>query len=123
MPSRMTRGFLQPLTCLVFVGLASCQMWTDDSLQKPDAEKGRTIFQESCAVCHGVSGTGDGYLGFNPSPTNLRASTIQKKTDEELGNTIRQGHANTAMGAWRYALSEEEIHAVLGYIRTFRGET
>jgi hypothetical protein len=39
----------------------------------------------------------------------LKNSAIQKKINEEILNAIRHGHADTAMGAWKYALSEEEI--------------
>ena len=119
----INRSCLTPLACLVFVGLVSCQMWTENHSSQGKVEKGRAIFQESCAVCHGVSGKGDGYTRFNPPPANLKNTTIQKKTDEALLHAIREGHADTAMGAWKFALSESEIHAVLAYIRTFRGES
>jgi mono/diheme cytochrome c family protein len=65
------------------------------------------------------SGTGDGYGLFNPVPADLKVPATQKKTDEELLDTIRNGHPNTAMGKWEYALSEEEMKDVLAYIRRF----
>lgn len=66
---------------------------------------------------------GDGYELFNPAPADSKATATQKKTDEELVETIRNGHHNTAMGKWEYALSEEERKEVLAYIRTFGGTT
>jgi mono/diheme cytochrome c family protein len=119
MTSQVAGYVSQPLIVFLFAGLVSCQMWTDASL-RPEEKKGRVIFQEMCAGCHGTAGRGDGYVQFNPPPANLRSSTIQKKTDQELRHTIREGHADTAMGAWKYGLSEEEIQAVLMYIRTLR---
>ncbi len=64
----------------------------------------------------------DGYPPFNPPPADLNAPATQRKTNEELLNTIRNGHPNTAMGKWEYALSEEELREVLAYFRTFSGK-
>lgn len=124
MQSRTPRSLLRPLPYLAFVGLASCQiLWTDGHSPQPNAEKGWAIFQESCAVCHGASGRGDGYAGFTPPPVDLSSAATKDKSDGELARSIRDGHANTAMGAWKYALSNEEIRAVLVYIRTLGGAT
>ena len=35
---------------------------------------------------------------------------------------IHDGKPNTAMGAWSYALSDDEIWVVLAYVRTLRQE-
>lgn len=86
--------------------------------QDPAHEKGKGLYQRLCAACHGKAGKGDGYALFEPPPADLKAPATQKKTDEELLDTIRNGHANTAMGTWKYALSEDEMRQVLGYIRT-----
>ena len=86
--------------------------------QDPANEKGEGLYQRLCAACHGKAGKGDGYTLFEPPPADLQASATQKKTDEKLLDTIRNGHANTAMGTWKYALSEEEMRQVLVYIRT-----
>jgi len=83
----------------------------------PDAEKGKAIFQQSCSVCHGPSGQGDGYRNLTPPPADLTSPTIQGKADEALLGSIREGHPNTAMGTWKMAFSEEEMRDVLAYIR------
>ncbi|WNM60072.1 c-type cytochrome [Candidatus Nitrospira allomarina] len=74
-----------------------------------------------CSACHGIIGMGDGGGLFNPPPADLKAPATQEKTNEGLLDTIRNGHPNTAMGKWEYALSEEEMKEVLAYIRTFGG--
>jgi mono/diheme cytochrome c family protein len=86
--------------------------------QEGTTEKGKGLYQRLCSACHGKVGKGDdGYALFDPPPADLKAPATQKKTDEELLNTIRNGHPNTAMGTWKYALSEEEMGEVLAYIR------
>ena len=85
-----------------------------------DEEHGKTIFQQSCAICHGVTGVGDGYSHLKPPPADLTSPTIQDKSDGALLRSIREGHPNTAMGAWKRAFSEEELRNVLAYIRTLR---
>ena len=85
--------------------------------QEVSVEKGKGLYQRLCGACHGKTGKGDGYALFDPPPADLKAPASQKKTDEELLVTIRNGHPNTAMGTWTYALSEEEMREVLAYIR------
>jgi mono/diheme cytochrome c family protein len=118
----LNQTFLRVLTYLACVGLASCQtMGREKHSQQFEAEKGQAIFQELCAVCHGASGKGDGYANFTPPPADLSAPATRGKSDGELAGSIRDGHANTPMGAWKYALSNEEIRAVIVYIRTLGG--
>lgn len=85
--------------------------------QEVSVEKGKGLYQRLCSACHGKAGTGNGYGLFEPPPADLKDPATQKKTDEELLDTIRNGHPNTAMGKWEYALSEEEMKEVLVYIR------
>lgn len=83
-----------------------------------DLKKGRGLYLKHCKICHGPEGKGDGYTHFNPPVADLRASKIQKKTDKELWESIHMGVANSAMGMWRFVLSDEEIALVLGYVRS-----
>lgn len=116
--------FVRPeLWGIALIGLALWLiMGVEVKGQEVSGEKGKGLYQRLCSACHGKVGTGDGYALFDPPPADLKAPATQKKTDEELLNTIRNGHPNTAMGTWKYALSEEEMREVLAYIRTL-GET
>jgi len=42
-------------------------------LAMPDAPEGAKLYTENCAMCHGVSGRGDGELarGMHPAPSDL----------------------------------------------------
>jgi mono/diheme cytochrome c family protein len=86
--------------------------------EEGDLKEGRTLYLKHCKVCHGPEGKGDGYTLFNPPVADLTASKIQKKSDKELWESIHMGVSNTAMGMWRFVLSDEEIALVLGYVRS-----
>lgn len=81
--------------------------------------EGKRIYSELCKTCHGLDGKGTGVMNFTPPAADLTSRQVQAKLDSGLYNSIHEGRANTAMGAWKYALSEEEILNVLAYVRTF----
>jgi len=83
-----------------------------------DLKEGRTLYLKHCKICHGQEGKGDGYALFNPPVADLTVSTIQNKSDKELWESIHMGVSNTSMGMWRFVLSDEEISAVLAYVRS-----
>ena len=86
--------------------------------EKGESNKGKTLYLKHCKICHGQEGKGDGYALFNPPVADLTASTIQNKSDKELWESIHMGVSNTSMEMWRFVLSDEEITAVLGYVRS-----
>ena len=92
---------------------------TPDALAaERNSEKGKTLYVKHCEVCHGPSGKGDGYLFFDPPVANLTAPEIQKKSDDELWQSVHEGVSNTAMGTWKFVLSDAEISRVLAYVRS-----
>ena len=83
-----------------------------------DLEGGKALFKKHCVVCHGSEGKGDGYTLFNPPVADLSSPDIQKKTDFELWQSIHDGLPNTAMGTWKWVLSNAEAAHVLAYVRS-----
>jgi mono/diheme cytochrome c family protein len=86
--------------------------------EEGNLKEGRTLYLKHCKICHGPEGKGDGYMLFNPPVADLTSSKIQKKSDKELWTSIHMGVSDTAMGMWRFVLSDEEIALVLGYVRS-----
>jgi len=84
-----------------------------------DVAAGKRIYLEVCKTCHGLDGRGPGVMKFNPPAADLTSREVQTKLDSRLYNSIHEGRANTAMGAWKYALSAKEVLDVLAYVRTF----
>ncbi len=87
-----------------------------------DPVSGREIYTNTCIRCHGIDGTGALGINLVPPPTDLTASAVQNRLDGTLFRRIHEGKPNTAMGAWKHSLSDEEIWDVLAYVRTFRVE-
>ncbi|BFU93216.1 MAG: putative Cytochrome c55x [Nitrospira sp.] len=81
-----------------------------------DHAKGKRVFAQHCAGCHGTEGKGDGYLLLGPDPANLTRPVTKKKSDAMLLQTIHEGKPN--MPSWKARLSDNESRAVLAYIRT-----
>lgn len=86
----------------------------------PEADKGRIVYERHCIGCHGSQGKGGGYGFFPSSVANLTAPQTKRKTDEDLREVLREGRPHPAMGSWKSVLSQEEIDAVVAYIRTFK---
>jgi mono/diheme cytochrome c family protein len=83
-----------------------------------DSVSGREIYVNTCIRCHGIDGTGVQSVRLVPAPADLSSPAVQNRLDGTLFKRIHDGKPNTAMGAWKHALSDEEIWDVLAYVRT-----
>lgn len=81
-------------------------------------ERGRELYGANCAQCHGVAARGDGPLAaaLNPRPFDLTVH-VPLHTDQEVRDWIGNGIPRTAMPAWKDQFSEEEIQAIVNYLR------
>ncbi len=82
-----------------------------------DWYKGKRLYEQYCRFCHGQRGKGKAYELVTPLPADLTDPAIQKKSDADLTRVIHEGEPGTAMGAWNWALSEEDKQDVILYIR------
>lgn len=90
--------------------------------QAGDVSKGKTVFEQNCAVCHGISGDlrGVNTKGMSPVPSNFTDPAFWKgKNDASLYSTIWNG-SSREMPGYRDLLTPSEIRDVLEYIKTFR---
>ncbi len=104
---------------LVSLG-AGCAALTAAPPGDTASARGKAVYEQHCLACHGAQGRGDGYPFLKPPPADLSAAMTRNKTDADLLITIRHGHPDTAMGSWRFALSEQETWDVLSYVRTLQ---
>lgn len=103
---------------LLMVGLSPSTEAASD-----DVTAGKRIYLDVCKSCHGLDGKGSGEMKFIPPAADLTSLDVQSKLDSRLYNSIHNGRTNTAMGAWKHALSDEEIMQVISYVRTFGGRS
>ena len=88
-----------------------------------DPVSGRELYANTCILCHGIDGKGVRGIQFVPPPADLTSPAVQDRLDGTLFRRIHDGKPNTAMGAWKHALTDEEIWDVLAYVRTLRVES
>lgn len=81
-----------------------------------DLQEGKRLYEQNCRFCHGDQGKGNAY-DVTPPPANLTSPAVQQKSDAELTQTIHEGERGTAMGSWKWALSEKDKQNILQYIR------
>lgn len=98
---------------------AAGQMRSNDALGAYyDWYRGKHLYERHCQFCHGASGRGNGYNQVTPLPADLTSGAVQRKSDAELVGIIHGGKPGTAMGAWNWALSEQDRSDVVRYIRS-----
>jgi DMSO reductase family type II enzyme heme b subunit len=96
----------------------------------PEAsEKGKEVYEQSCAHCHGTEGRGDGSAAENllPKPRDFTRGLYkirstesgQLPTDQDLFNIITIGMPGSSMPGWETALSTGDRWEVVAYIKTF----
>lgn len=73
---------------------------------------------KSCVTCHAKDGSGNTPAGKAVKTPDLRAETVQKKSDDALAKSIADGVGK--MPAFGNALTAEQIRDVVAYIRTLK---
>lgn len=97
--------------------------------ESPQLASGQAIYEANCAECHGPDGEGQpnwqrpGPDGLFPAPPHDSSGHTWHHPDSQLLQIIAQGGStpNSTMPAYQDSLSEEEMEAVLAYIKTFWG--
>lgn len=77
--------------------------------------RGKEIFHEKCAACHGVDG-----VPILPGTPEFAKGERLDRSDEELLSVIM--HGKDQMPAWKETLSKQQGKDVLAYVRAIVGE-
>ena len=98
----------------------------------PEADRmkrGEKTYMAECAVCHGETGNGAGYLadGFDVKPRDFRQAAYKFRstpygdlpTMNDIERTVRDGVPGTPMPAWGQFLTDGEIGDVARYLVVF----
>ena len=85
-----------------------------------DAAHAQALYLRHCAVCHGERGDGQSraQFGLDPPPRDFTsAESWYELSRERMIVSVKYGRPGTAMVGWGTRLSDEEIEAVVDYIR------
>ncbi|NMO16956.1 c-type cytochrome [Pyxidicoccus fallax] len=88
----------------------------------PDLERGKVLFQQNCAACHGVDGSANVPIAatMEPAPANFQdAELMGGLTPYKAFNTTSFGVPGTAMPAYP-TLTEEERWSLAFFVFTMR---
>ncbi len=100
------------------------------SANPPPAYEGRRLFVSYCQLCHGVGGKGDGPLAkaMKIEPADL-TTTVRSRSDTILRKIItgegrqtitgrdRHNLLSEAMPEWKDVFSDDQINALIAYLR------
>lgn len=92
-------------------------------LDRPElVERGLALFRDHCVSCHGAPGVAPGTfaLGMTPAPANL-VDTARHWSAAEIYWTVRNGFKMTGMPAWQFRMPDEDLWAVVAFVRTLPG--
>ena len=85
-----------------------------------DYDTGRDIFFKHCRACHGDKGDGKTFAAnvLTPPQKNFTSeNSKQELTEDRMILSVTEGRRGTAMMPWKSRLTQQEIHAVVLYIR------
>jgi mono/diheme cytochrome c family protein len=83
-------------------------------------ERGRALYQQNCALCHGVEADGRGVRreGFSSPPRDFTDPDVRRRVSpRRMFFEIREGVRGTAMPSWK-SLSEGETWDLVAYLRS-----
>ena len=102
--------------------------WTSQEFANASVDRGKILYKEYCAQCHGFTGKGDGPAasGLEPKPAIHAKIPFEKLPMDYLYNVINHGGA--AMGKspnmpyWNLTIGQQGVADVIAYLKaTFKG--
>jgi cytochrome c oxidase cbb3-type subunit III len=82
----------------------------------PNTSEGRTLFESSCAGCHGLDGRGS-----ERGPDISTRQQIVQLSDEDILGILRAGRPTAGMPPFAF-LGHVKLKALLDYVRTLQGK-
>ena len=120
MPLRMNRDSFVCTCAILIVFIAEIGLFSASTAQARSAQgsaAAKATFQSKCAMCHGPDGGGS-EVGKSMKVPDLRSPAVQKLPDAQLAEAISDGKGG--MPPFKNSLSEDQIHALVTYIRSLR---
>jgi cbb3-type cytochrome c oxidase subunit III len=88
------------------------------------AADGKDLYAKNCAKCHGEDGAGKTKMGAKLGVKDLTDAKVQAELkDDAAAKAIKEGVKDgdvTKMKAFGDTLSDDDIKALVGYVRTLK---
>lgn len=82
--------------------------------------RGKQVYEQTCLICHGPAGKGDGPLIPKfPNPPSFTSKTLKEYPEGRLFHVITRGSG--MMASYAAQVSAEDRWRVVRYIRTLQG--
>ena len=118
------------LMLIIGIVVGSLPSVVTDAQDAPEAsERGKEVYEESCAHCHGTEGRGDGSAAENllPRPRDFTRGLYKIRsteagelpTDQDLYDIITEGMPGSSMPGWETSLNADDRWELVAYIKTF----
>ena len=121
-PQVKTRREHQLIALLFTAGI----LWATPIAAQPSGPsiqgRGRVIYEQNCAVCHGRDGRADTPVSqlLTPRPRDFTDRIdMGRLSVDRIYRAIKEGRPGTAMAAWSQVLTELEIGDVIDYVQSF----
>src|SRR5687767_2263423 len=90
--------------------------------QPRQIERGLALYRQHCVQCHGAPGVAPEpfALGMTPAPANL-VYTAREWPPAEVFWVVKEGIKMTGMPAWKYRMADEDIWAIVSFMRESTG--
>src|SRR5574341_1314224 len=102
--------------------------WTSPEFGTASIDRGKVLYKEYCAQCHGATGKGDGPAasGLEPKPAIHANIPFEKLPMDYLYNVINHGGAaigkSPNMPYWNLTIGQQGVADVIAYLKaTFKG--
>jgi len=100
---------------LVIIGMSALSASAADA---------KAIYGKDCAKCHGPDGKGDTKMGKKAGAKDYTNPKVQQAMkDDQMAKAIKEGVKDgdtVKMKAFADALSDDEVKALVAYMRTFK---
>jgi mono/diheme cytochrome c family protein len=103
--------------------------WTSAEFAHASVDRGKLLYKEYCAQCHGATGRGDGPAasGLEPKPAVHANIRFEKLPMEYLYNVIYHGGRSVGkspnMPYWGLTIGQQGVADVIAYLKdTFKGD-
>jgi mono/diheme cytochrome c family protein len=94
------------------------ELGVPDLNQPGQIARGVWLYRQHCVQCHGAPGVAPEpfALGMTPTPANL-VYTAREWSAAEVFWVVKQGIKMTGMPAWKYRMTDDDIWAIVSFMR------